>query len=273
MNIWAAQMGVRVAQNPSGGPFEEDPRAQAHRVVRALTRRQRERAFGVGDVDDAAARLTAERRMAKVGSETRQRDVDEARAAGIGSGVLPAICHVLGRAALVLASFLVLGLIGGLIVCLVLDVTVAPGIVEGIFDVAPWLDTQLPLAIAVYPWVLFAVYDLLESLRRLLHRRGYLAWACQREGQLARGTAALPAPKLMGAGMVAMLFSLLACLALVMGLGIGGASVLMGDVAWALKILLGFAGAAVVFALIRAALRWRIKRIVLLHAALAGHTG
>ena len=73
--------------------------------------------------------------------------------------------------------------------------------------------------------------------------------------------------------MVAMLFGLLACLALVMGLGIGGASVLMGDVAWALKILLGFAGAAVVFALIRAALRWRIKRIVLLHAALAGHTG
>lgn len=269
LNAWAGTVGAEVARNPSGGPYTTTPEAEARLVVRALWRRQRVRAFGTADVDAAAAELIRQRR-AGVTEEQVRCDLGQARAAGVGTGVIAALAHLIGMVGLAALFVCLVGGLGLLLVFIGFNLVGLDDVTQWLFDSLPWLDAQLPAVILVYPFVGAAIHDAAQALRRFALRREYLAWASHRPGQLARGTLALPEPSLFGAGFASLPAKVLGPTMVLVGLGIAGVMLLDGDLGALFTTVLIFGALAAVLGGIAWVQGWRLRRIALLHGALAG---
>lgn len=235
-----------------------------------MRRSERERAFGTGDVDEAAQALAHERRRTGLSREQRRREFEEARAAGIGTGAVAGAAQVVGRLALVMMYVCLFGALGGILVVVGLDAITGTDLMDAAMRSVPGLPQQLPLMVVVYPFVCAALHDAAQTVRRYALRRRYFAWACGREGQIARGTSAMPAPELRGAAVTALPARVLGPTSVVIGLAIGGVIALQGDVGDGLITFLAFAAGALILSVVAGLQRWRLRRIMLLHDALAG---
>jgi len=271
---WAAQMGVEAVRSPSGGPRGTGPREEAWLLASALRPRERERAFGTRDVTRAAHRVLRQRGALRVSAEDVRRDAAEARSAGVGTGAVASVAHVVGVLFLALVYFC----IAGPIVLIFGNAAVAGvtgfDLLDPLFDALPWLAAQFPLAMTVH-WAVFAgLSDAAETVRRVALRREYLAWAATREGQLARGTVVLPAPALLGAGFASLPGRVIPGVAATVGLGILLAQILMGQLdAGMLPFYLGLGALGGAFYVVGRLQRRRLRRIEILHAAIAGPAG
>lgn len=270
LDIWAATTGVEAGRNPSGGPHQTSPEQSARLIVRAMRRSERERAFGTGDVDEAAQALAHERRRTGLSREQRRHEFEEAHAAGIGTGAVAGAAQVVGRLALAVMYVCLFGALGGILVVVGLDAITGTDLMDAAVRSVPGLPQQLPLMVVVYPFVCAALHDAAQTVRRYALRRRYFAWACGREGQIARGTSALPAPELRGAAMAALPARVLAPTSVVLGLAIGGVIALQGHVGDGLITFLAFSAGALILSVVAGLQRWRLRRIMLLHDALAG---
>ena len=188
LTVWAATTGVAAGRNPSGGPHETPPEQSARLIVRAMRRSERERAFGTGDVDEAAQALAHERRRTGLSRKQQRHELDEARAAGIGTGAVAGAAQVVGRLALAMMYVCLFGALGGILVVAVLDAITGTDLMDAAVRSVPGLPQQLPLVVVVYPFVCAGIHDAAQTVRRYALRRRYFAWACGREGQIARGT-------------------------------------------------------------------------------------
>jgi len=271
---WAAGIGAKTGRNPSGGPHEWTPEMEGTLVARALRPWQRERLCGFREVRVVARAVADERyNIISPGAWVRE-DAEAARSAGVGTGAVAWIAHALGNvfAALTmffgLAPITVYGILG-------LVQTVTP--YEPILTLDrqyPWLSNHLLASILVYPFLCAAVNDVLETIRRLALRREYLAWAVGREGQVARGTTVLPEPLIFGAGMAALPAKIIPGALVVVILAALGVGLLEGHVSatpWSLLLIA--AGIAAVLYGVSRLQQWRLRRIVLLHHAIAGPAG
>lgn len=273
-HIWAAQMGVEAVRSPSGGSHGTGPREEAWLLASALRPREREQAFGTRDVTEAAHRVLRQRRALRLSAEDVQGDAAEARSAGVGTGAVAWVAHVGGVLFLALVYFCIAGPIIGILGGAVLSEMTGRDLFAALFDRFPWLTLHLPLTMTVY-WAVFAgLNDAAETVRRVALRREYLAWAATREGQLARGTVMLPAPALLGAGFAALPGRVMPAAIILVGLGILLAQIFMGHLdAGMLPFYLGLGMLGAVFYVVGRLQRRRLRRIEILHAAIAGPAG
>ena len=144
LDVWAATTGVEAGRNPSGGPHQTSPEQSARLIVRAMRRSERERAFGTGDVDEAAQALAHERRRTGLSREQRRHEFEEARAAGIGTGAVAGAAQVVGRLALVMMYVCLFGALGGILVVVGLDAITGTDLMDAAMRSVPGLPQQLP---------------------------------------------------------------------------------------------------------------------------------
>lgn len=178
--------------------------------------------------------------------------------------------HVLSVVFIWLMYVVLLGSFGGILALVSLDALLPGQQADDLFDRFPWMLQHLPWVAVFSPFVLAGLHDLAQTVRRHALRREYLAWAAQRDGQLARGTAVLPEPALLGAGWASLPARVLGPGLALAGLGAAVAVALDGDVGGAGLGLLVFGSLAAVLSGVSFLQRRHLRHIQLLHAAVVG---